>query len=667
MVWLASFPRSGNTFFRNVLYEVYGIESSTFHMEENYYLDPEYHTYPVIKTHLLPDQLIPNDPKIPKVYLVRDGRDALVSIAHHRKDIIEPGTDFKVNLLEAILASGGSYFGGWSENVRRWLAVADVVIRFEDLINDPIREIEKLRPILDLPNPDVSKLPTFEKLKFGKPKYGAGTQYQHQHLSPEALAKVNFRKGSAGSYKEEMPPEYLELFYELHGDVLFELGYDSPKTSAKTYKILIEAAKADEASMDGIGRYCTELLRGLQHINSEKKSPWVMDVLIGKSIMPIKDFLKALAQKQETESYKEGVTKMSAELPYETKLLKFKNTLALLLPGAMYRIIKEIYLLMPIRPILRWYKQFRVLSEIKKFRRGIEKHYDLVHIPLPQNFHHVRKLKSKMVFTVHDLTHKTHPQFHLKENIALAEKGMKFIQNTQSGIIAVSQATYSDLKATYDLKSQKCQVIYEAGNHDIFRTIGQGDYGHHILRKYNLEPKRYFLCVFTLEPRKNLKNLILGFLHYRSRLEDSGLKLVVTGGKGWKAEFLDEIDWPSDGSVVRTGYVQDEDLAWLYSHAYAFCYIPFREGFGLPALEALQLGIPVICSETSSLPEVCGDAALYADPNDPAQIGQKMLLLVSDKVLYSELCQRSFAQSRKFSWLKTAFETMNFYQKMIER
>src|SRR5690606_25886720 len=114
--WIASFPRSGNTFFRNILYYVYGIESSTWHKETAYPVDENYAGFDFVKTHLLPSELEPNDVNIPAIYLVRDGRDALVSIAHHRSDIVEPGSDIKNNLKEAILAAEGSYFGGWSNN-----------------------------------------------------------------------------------------------------------------------------------------------------------------------------------------------------------------------------------------------------------------------------------------------------------------------------------------------------------------------------------------------------------------------------------------------------------------------------------------------------------------------------------------------------------------------
>ncbi|HPQ21105.1 MAG TPA: sulfotransferase domain-containing protein [Saprospiraceae bacterium] len=213
MIWLASFPRSGNTFFRNVLYEVYGIESSEYHWEKNQELKDNFDQYDVVKTHLLPEQLPIEIQSKPSVYLVRDGRDAIVSIAHHRKNIVAPGSNYYMNLLEAILAREGSFFGGWSENVMQWSKKADVIIRFEDLIKDPIREIEKLRKIVNLPKPNIEKLPTFESQKFGNPRYGSrkngglSTEEQKNH------AGRFFRKGKIGVYKKEMPVLFRLLFW----------------------------------------------------------------------------------------------------------------------------------------------------------------------------------------------------------------------------------------------------------------------------------------------------------------------------------------------------------------------------------------------------------------------------------------------------------------------
>ncbi|MBK7344747.1 MAG: sulfotransferase domain-containing protein [Saprospiraceae bacterium] len=171
LIWLASFPRSGNTFARNVLYQVYGLESTEVN-EESLKFTSTYEEYAVVKTHLRPGQIPLDQSNCPVICLVRDGRDSLVSIAHHRTNIVAPGSDFLQNLEEATHAEKGSYFGGWGVNVYEWIQKAQVVIRFEDLILDPVGQLERLRTFIDLPKPDRNNLPTFSSQKFGTPKYG---------------------------------------------------------------------------------------------------------------------------------------------------------------------------------------------------------------------------------------------------------------------------------------------------------------------------------------------------------------------------------------------------------------------------------------------------------------------------------------------------------------
>lgn len=224
MIWLASYPRSGNSFFRIVLEEVYGIESSIYHHDPELVLDAAYASYPMVKTHLLPDQLEPSNPDIPAIYLVRDGRDSLVSMAHHRSDLVVPGSSFDDNLRWAIKAKRG-YFGGWSRNVQAWLRRASIVIRFEDLIADPIGCIERIRPLIDLPEPALDRLPSFENLRSRGYTYGNG---RHLQLTPEQRAqwrKHFFRRGQVGSWKTEMTAEMANLFWRKHGDAMRQLNY----------------------------------------------------------------------------------------------------------------------------------------------------------------------------------------------------------------------------------------------------------------------------------------------------------------------------------------------------------------------------------------------------------------------------------------------------------
>lgn len=213
MILLASFPRSGNTFLRNVLFDVYGIASSEFHMETDKKVLKNFSSFPVVKTHLLPHQLPKSLQSKKSVYIIRDGRDALVSIAHHRKDIIAPGSNYYKNLAEAILARGGSFFGGWSVNVEKWTEKADIVIRFEDLIKDPLGQIERLREIMELPDPNLAKLPTFQSLKKGTPHYGSEGKNIKNTLQRKERADKFFRRGITGSYKDEMPKLIQLLFW----------------------------------------------------------------------------------------------------------------------------------------------------------------------------------------------------------------------------------------------------------------------------------------------------------------------------------------------------------------------------------------------------------------------------------------------------------------------
>ena len=154
------------------------------------------------------------------------------------------------------------------------------------------------------------------------------------------------------------------------------------------------------------------------------------------------------------------------------------------------------------------------------------------------------------------------------------------------------------------------------------------------------------------------------FLEFCDRLPASDFQLIICGGKGWKDDFLESVREQYPDKVRFPGYVPDEDLPALLKGAHAFFYLPHYEGFGLPALEAIQYGTPVLYSNTSSLPEVCGDAGLPADPGSVDDMASKMLIMATDSHRYLQMKQATFHQSRKFSWVKTAFETLVFYEEM---
>jgi glycosyltransferase involved in cell wall biosynthesis len=188
------------------------------------------------------------------------------------------------------------------------------------------------------------------------------------------------------------------------------------------------------------------------------------------------------------------------------------------------------------------------------------------------------------------------------------------------------------------------------------------------LQKHGIPSRGYVLSVGTLEPRKNLARLVRAFLALVEveRLPDA--RLVLTGPEGWKAHELFDALGARPGlreRIILTGFVPDEDLSALYSAAGVFVYPSLYEGFGLPALEAMQCGAPVVTSRTSSLPEVVGPDAITVDPTDEDALAQAMLRVLTDSGLARELGRRGLARSATFSWSRTVAETVAAYRVML--
>jgi len=196
MYWIASYPRSGNTFLRILFKEVYGIytwegygrETPENVLSGNLKMNKKMPIF--IKTHELPSKTQISHKKLKAIYLVRDGRDAAVSMAYHRCNIVKPGSDLLFNLRTAILAPLGTSFGGWSKHVKRWSSYAEIIIRFEDLIANPKIELQKLEKILNLPKGDYSKIPSFQDLKSKKYSLGSGNDELTQIQQKKTKRKI---------------------------------------------------------------------------------------------------------------------------------------------------------------------------------------------------------------------------------------------------------------------------------------------------------------------------------------------------------------------------------------------------------------------------------------------------------------------------------------------
>lgn len=234
-------------------------------------------------------------------------------------------------------------------------------------------------------------------------------------------------------------------------------------------------------------------------------------------------------------------------------------------------------------------------------------------------------------------------------------------------VICMSESTRNDLlDYRHDLDSERVNVVYSAASENFYRCADR-DLMSSVRGKYGIpDGARYLLSVSTLEPRKNIDHVVRCFLQLlqQERLHD--LYLVLTGVQGWKYEaILAEIEGAEEfrDRIILTGFVPDADLAPIYSGALAFVYMSLYEGFGLPPLEAMQCGTPVITSNTSSLPEVVGGAGVLLGTQDADGLCQALLTLYRDETLAKELSGQSLVRAAQFSWSKAVAETMAVYRK----
>jgi glycosyltransferase involved in cell wall biosynthesis len=265
------------------------------------------------------------------------------------------------------------------------------------------------------------------------------------------------------------------------------------------------------------------------------------------------------------------------------------------------------------------------------------------------------------VLTVHDLIFRRYPQHHKPLNRWYLNATLPLYCRRADHIIAVSEQTRRDVMAAYGVPTEKITVIYEAADP---RFAPQSPAAAAAVRSRCRLPERYLLFVGTIEPRKNLGRVLAAFerLH-AERLTDA---LVIVGKRGWLYDdFFARLEQsPAKRAVLFPGFVPDADLPAIYAGAQVLAFPSEFEGFGLPALEAMACGAPVVCSNTSSLPEVAGAAALLVDPADADAITAALRRVAADADLAAELARRGVAQAARFSWQRAAAETLAVYQRV---
>ena len=303
-----------------------------------------------------------------------------------------------------------------------------------------------------------------------------------------------------------------------------------------------------------------------------------------------------------------------------------------------------------------------------KFLRRNRFKFDLFHslnseLPLYSNI--------KSIVTFHDLKYIKYPYF-LNKFSTVKLKYLKYtmIKGAEKAnkIIAVSQNTKKDIIHLLGIEKDKITVIYEASNLGMYSRKNDDITNSEILEKYSIQ-KPYFLYVGEKRPHKNLEGLIKAFAIFKEKYDSRNTSLVLTGKKYstyhkyiTSAESLGVKD-----SLIFTGFIPEKYLITIYSEAETLLLISFYEGFGIPILEAMECGIPVITSNISSMPEVAGEAALLVDPNNIQEIAEKMNNIISSKILRKQLIESGFKRVKLFSWGNTARQTLKVYNEIYKQ
>ena len=270
--------------------------------------------------------------------------------------------------------------------------------------------------------------------------------------------------------------------------------------------------------------------------------------------------------------------------------------------------------------------------------------------------------KGKRLATVHDLTIFKMPQLFPPQMRGFCRESIGRIVNSADLICADSHHTRADILETFRVSEIKVKVVY-AGVAQCFRRLElRPEWRHETFRI----KKPFILFVGVIEPRKNIDALVDAYenLWRKGRIS---CQLVIAGRKGWLYEpIVDKISRSrSKHQICLLNYVKPSDLVLLYNAAELFVYPSLYEGFGLPVLEAMACGTPVVTSNVSSLPEIAGDAAWYVDPLSVESLSHGIETMINDGNLRKDLSRKGLERSRLFSWRNTANQVLELYQSLV--
>ena len=307
-----------------------------------------------------------------------------------------------------------------------------------------------------------------------------------------------------------------------------------------------------------------------------------------------------------------------------------------------------------------WWHQWLFQKLLKKYK------CDLAYIP---NFTLLLWKAMPTIVTIHDLIEYNVPDKFSKARMLYRKAVCDPLMAKRSDhILTVSQSSYNDIVKYLGVKPEKITLTLNATDKSVYKQYPPEEI-ENVISKYKLQYKNYLLFVGTIDyPGKNIKTVIEAFYNLRAKGELQGKKLLIIGKDGFNAQVIYDFvnASPYREDVIFTGYLKDEDLPKYYAGAAVMLYLSFFEGFGLPVLEAMSCGTPVVCSNTSCFPEIVEELDVMVDPNDIKATEDRIHLLLSKPEYYDLISQKCFEKSQKYSWEESAREYHHAFERLIK-
>lgn len=271
----------------------------------------------------------------------------------------------------------------------------------------------------------------------------------------------------------------------------------------------------------------------------------------------------------------------------------------------------------------------------------------------PDGYNSLRS-STPSITTVHDLNFEHNPKDLPRFLSAYLRYFFPRFTKKASGVLTVSNFSKLDIQHTYKIPESKIKVIYN-GASDAYKPLELAIQNE--IRKKITGGRPYFIYVGSLHPRKNLQRLVSAY----QKINNPNADLVIVGSRMWRNHNL-KIVAQNEKNIHFLGYVNQTELAEIMGSAMALTYVPYFEGFGIPMVEAMRCGTPIIAAKTTCLPEIASDTAIYCDPFDEQDIQDKMIELMGNPALQAELSRKALARGKQFSWDLCATETWTAIQ-----